>query len=313
MNQRPAALRVGDTVGIIAPASPPDEMKLAKGIEFLESLGLHVKKGQYIDRRYGYLAGRDHERVEEIHRMFRDREVKAIICACGGYGTARLAEAIDYDLIRQNPKIFWGYSDITFLHMAIHQTTGLVTFHGPMLSSDVGHKEVHPLTKDTFLQLFSPTTFTYGHHLSPLHTYYPGTVSAEITGGNLALIVTTLGTPFEIDTKGKLLFIEDIDEEPYKIDRMMQHLKSAGKLDDAAGFIIGDFHQCEPKTEAPSLTLEELWETYIVPQKKPALGGFRIGHSSPNFAIPIGATSVLDATKKTLCVSPGVSQKEAIK
>ena len=170
------------------------------------------------------------DRVEDIHHMFQDPDVKAVICACGGYGTGRIAEAIDYDLIRRNPKIFWGYSDITFLHTAIQQQTGLVTFHGPMLSSDVGLEEVHPYTKDTFLQLFTPKAFSYTNHLSPLHTFYHGTASGEITGGNLALIVTTLGTPFEIDTKGKLLLIEDIDEEPYKIDRMMQHLVSAGKL-----------------------------------------------------------------------------------
>ena len=197
--------------------------------------------------------------------MFQDPEVKAVICACGGYGTGRIAEAIDYDLIRRNPKIFWGYSDITFLHTAIQQQTGLVTFHGPMLSSDVGCEEVHPYTKDTFLQLFTPKAFSYTNHLSPLQTFYHGTASGEITGGNLALIVTTLGTPFEIDTKGKLLLIEDIDEEPYKIDRMMQHLASAGKLHDATGFIIGDFHQCEPKKKEQSLTLDQLWETYIVP------------------------------------------------
>ncbi|MDM5297611.1 LD-carboxypeptidase [Bacillus pumilus] len=313
MNQLPAALQTGDTVGVIAPASPPDDKKLAKGIAFLESLGLQVKKGRNIDRRYGYLAGSDHERVEDLHHMFQDSEVKAVICACGGYGTGRIAETIDYDLIRQNPKIFWGYSDITFLHTAIHQQTGLVTFHGPMLSSDVGGENVHPYTKDTFLQLFAPKSFTYSHHLSPLHALYHGTASGEIVGGNLALIVTTLGTPFEIDTKGKLLLIEDIDEEPYKIDRMMQHLKSAGKLDDAAGFIVGDFHQCEPKQQEPSLTLEQLWETYLVPQKKPALSGFRIGHSSPTVAIPIGTQAELDATGKKLHVSPGVAAQEAMK
>ncbi|MFJ5963701.1 LD-carboxypeptidase [Bacillus sp. NPDC093026] len=313
MNQHPAALQRGDTVGIIAPASPPDEMKLAKGIAFLERLGLKVKQGKHIHRRYGYLAGHDYERVEDLHDMFQDPKVKAILCACGGYGTGRIAEAINYDLIRKNPKIFWGYSDITFLHIAIHQQTGLITFHGPMLSSDVGDEQVHPYTKDTFLQLFTPKPFTYADHLSPLKTIYQGTASGEIMGGNLALIVTTLGTPFEIDIKGKLLLIEDIDEEPYKIDRMMQHLKSAGKLDDAAGFIVGDFHQCEPQKKEQSLTLEHLWETYLLPQKKPALGGFQIGHSSPNFAIPIGTQAVLDATGKELRISPGVVAKEAIK
>ncbi|MGE6631080.1 S66 peptidase family protein [Bacillus sp. NPDC077027] len=313
MNHKPAALQKGDTVGVIAPASPPDEEKLARGVDFIESLGLKVKKGKYVDSRYGYLAGRDHERLEDLHTMFQDHEVKAILCACGGYGTGRLAEKINYDIIRQHPKIFWGYSDITFLHTAIHQQTGLITFHGPMLSSDVGKKDVHSITKETFLQLFSPDSFTYTEQLSELTTVHDGTASGEIIGGNLALIVTTLGTPFEIDTKGKLLLIEDIDEEPYKIDRMLQHLKSSGKLQDAAGFMIGDFHQCEPKKREHSLTLEQLWESYILSEKKPALSGFQIGHSSPNIGIPIGTNAVLDATGKQLHISPGVTAKEAIK
>ncbi|MDI3412432.1 LD-carboxypeptidase [Bacillus sonorensis] len=243
------------------------------------------------------MAGTDEERLRDFHDMFQDPSVKAVICACGGYGTGRIAEKIDFDVIKSHPKIFWGYSDITFLHMAIQKRTNLITFHGPMLSSDIGKEDVHPLTKQSFQQLFQKMTLTLTEDVSPLEAVVKGKAKGELIGGNLALLVTTLGTPFEIDTRGKLLFIEDIDEEPYKIDRMLNHLKMAGKLSDAAGILLCDFHDCIPKKRSESLTLKEIIEDYIVPESKLALSGFQIGHSSPNIAIPIGAEGMLDTEK----------------
>ncbi|MFN2745890.1 LD-carboxypeptidase [Bacillus sp. z60-18] len=294
-------------VGVIAPASPPDPEKLDAAVAFLQELGLRVKLGRAAAKKHGYLAGRDEERLSDFHDMFLDPAVKAVICACGGYGTARIAGNIDYQILKNNPKIFWGYSDITFLHTAIRQQTGLVTFHGPMLSSDIGRDDVDPLTKHSFRQLFQKSTLTLTDDTSPLKTVVKGKVKGELAGGNLALLTTTLGTPFEIDVKGKLLFIEDVDEEPYRIDRMLNHLQMAGKLSDAAGMLICDFHNCTPKKREQSLTLKELIEDYIVPEGKPALSGFKIGHSSPNIAVPIGAEAVLDADRKQLTIEPGIS------
>ncbi len=307
MKITPQRLKKGDMVGVIAPASPPDPEKLDAAVAFLQELGLRVKLGRAAAKKHGYLAGRDEERLSDFHDMFLDPAVKAVICACGGYGTARIAGNIDYQILKNNPKIFWGYSDITFLHTAIRQQTGLVTFHGPMLSSDIGRDDVDPLTKHSFRQLFQKSTLTLTDDTSPLKTVVKGKVKGELAGGNLALLTTTLGTPFEIDVKGKLLFIEDVDEEPYRIDRMLNHLQMAGKLSDAAGMLICDFHNCTPKKREQSLTLKELIEDYIVPEGKPALSGFKIGHSSPNIAVPIGAEAVLDADRKQLTIEPGIS------
>jgi len=151
---KPKPLQKGDTVAVIAPASPPNQHNLKKGIEYLREIGLNVVTGAHLYKKNGYLAGTDEQRAADIHAMFANKEVKAIICACGGYGTARLASQLNYDLIKRNPKVFWGYSDITFLHTAIHQRTGLVTFHRPMLSSDLGKEDVHIETKQAFINCF---------------------------------------------------------------------------------------------------------------------------------------------------------------
>ncbi|MDA1475840.1 S66 peptidase family protein [Bacillus changyiensis] len=307
MNIMPEKLQEGDIVGIIAPASPPVSEKLEIGVKYLKELGLHIKMGRAILKRHGYLAGSDEERLRDLHDMFQDPSVKAVICACGGYGTARIAQQIDYRLIKENPKIFWGYSDITFLHTAIQQNTGLITFHGPMLSSDIGSEDVHPRTKHSFQQLFQQMNLHYTEEISPLEIVVPGDAKGRLIGGNLALLVTTLGTRFEIDTRGKLFFIEDIDEEPYRIDRMLNQLKMAGKFADAAGILLCDFHNCLPKKREESLSLKEIIHDHITPFEKPTLSGFKIGHSSPNIAIPIGAVGVLNTEKKQLMITPGVS------
>lgn len=172
---KPQRLQKGDTVGIIAPASPPNLENLQRSIRFLEiELGLKVKLGRHLKREYGYLAGKDDERLEDLHNMFLDKDVKAILCACGGYGTARIASAINYEIIKSNPKIFWGYSDITFLHTAIHKQTELITFHGPMLATDIGKEDADPISKQFFKQLFEPQEITYTEQFSPLEVLVEG-------------------------------------------------------------------------------------------------------------------------------------------
>lgn len=229
----------GDTIGVVAPASPPNLKKLEKAIPFMESMGLNVKVGNYVSKVNGYLAGTDAERLEDFHQMFHDPSIKAIFCAGGGYGTARITDSIDMELIKKNPKIFWGYSDITYLHTAIRQQTGLVTFHGPMLSSDIGQDDFDDRSAELFHQLFEPKTLSYDSRFSETETIAAGETVGPLTGGNLSLIVSGIGTAYEIDVRDKILFIEDIDEAPYRVDSMLNQLKLSGKLKEAAGIVVG--------------------------------------------------------------------------
>ncbi|KMY49159.1 S66 peptidase family protein [Peribacillus loiseleuriae] len=302
---KPARLQKGDTVGVIAPASPPDQAKIKQALSFFTELGLHYKLGKNIECQYGYLAGSDEERVEDVHSMFSDPSIKAVFSARGGYGTPRIATHIDYEIIKNNPKIFWGYSDLTFLHNAFFQKTGLVTFHGPMLSSDLGDETIDPLTKSRFLQLFDSQSFVYDETISPLVTEIPGEASGLLIGGNLSLLVSTLGTEFELDTKDKLLLIEDIHEEPRSIDRMLNQLYMSGKLSDAAGILIGDFKECDT-TRSLSLTLAEVLQHYIKLANKPTVSGFQIGHCTPHVAIPLGTFTKLDASNREVTIESGV-------
>lgn len=302
---KPERLKKGDTVAVIAPASPPNKENLKRGLKFVEDLGLNYKLGKSLYTEYGYLAGNDEERLADLHEMFLDDEVKAIICAGGGYGTARIASAIDYDAIKNNPKIFWGYSDITFLHTAIRQKTGMVTFHGPMLASDIGKEGANQISKDTFRQLFAPSDLNYSSAISEIEELVSGSAEGSLVGGNLSLLSSSMGTPFEIDTVGKILLIEDINEEPRAVDRMLNQLYMAGKLQQSAGILIGDFNNCVPEREL-SLSLEEVIGHYIQLAGRPALRGFNMGHCSPHIGVPLGAAASMNTKEKTLFVESGI-------
>ena len=305
MYVKPERLLPGDTVGVIAPASPTSLDALENGIQFLKELGLDVKLGKNINNSFGYLAGTDQERLADLHQMFADPDVKAIICARGGYGTARFAGQLDYELIKKNPKIFLGYSDITFLHTAISNETGLVTFHGPMPASDFSKEGAHPLSKESYFFLFEPEKLCYTEEFTPLEPIVEGMASGPIVGGNLTLIVSSLGTPYEINTQEKLLLIEEINEEPRAIDRMMNQLLMAGKLTDSAGIIIGDFNGCERRSEN-SLSLSEVMNHYLRLAGKPAMKGFQFGHCNPNIMVPLGVPATLNTFSKSLIVESGI-------
>jgi muramoyltetrapeptide carboxypeptidase len=302
---KPERLKKGDTVGIIAPASPPNKENLERGLKFIEEIGLNYKLGKSLYQEYGYLAGSDEDRLADLHGMFLDDEVKGIICAGGGYGTGRIALAIDYETIKKNPKVFWGYSDITFLHTAIRQQAGLVTFHGPMIASDLGKEDANLISKEQFLQLFSPAELRYTTELSLLEEMIAGKAKGELVGGNLSLLASTMGTSYEIDTFGKILLIEDINEEPRAVDRMLNQLYMGGKLQGAAGIIVGDFNNCVPEREL-SLSLDEVLDHYIKQAGKPAMKGFKMGHCSPHIAVPFGTEAQMDTDTKTLIVESGI-------
>lgn len=306
MRNLPKRLKKGDTVGVISPSSPPNPENLEKALPFLEELGLKVKMGKSVREKYGYLAGDDDARLADLHDMFEDPEVAGIICAGGGYGAARYADRIDYAMIKENPKVFWGYSDITFLHTAIGQYSDLVTFHGPMLASDVGKDTFHERSRRMFGQLFSPFELFYSEEVSELTALSGGAAEGELVGGNLSLIRSSIGTKFELDVKGKILLIEDIDEEPYQVDEMLNQLRMARKFDEAAGIVIGDFKNAEPKKREKSLTLDQVFEHYFSGLQVPVVKGFKIGHCEPHFSVPLGVKARLDADNRSLTILPGV-------
>lgn len=304
---RPPYLQKGDTIGIIAPSGPSRPGELEAVLPFFRKIGLHARLGAHVHETYGYLAGGDDERLADFTAMIKDPQIKAIIFARGGYGVGRIVPHMDFQAIRKNPKIIWGYSDITYLHTAIRQKSGLVTFHGPMAASDVGKTDFDDLSKGMFQQLFEPSVLTYNEMISPLEVYAGGEAAGELIGGNLSLLVSTLATPYEVDTAGKLLLIEDIDEMPYHVDGMLQQLKQAGKFDHLQGVVIGDFARATPPDLERSLTLKQVFHAYFHKQDFPVVGGFKIGHCLPHFAIPLGVNAHLSADKRALTVEAGVT------
>jgi len=307
---RPKALQPGDTVGLITPStyvSDPDRLALTE--RTIRYFGLVPKFAPNVKKRDGYLGGTVKERVADLHAMFSDPEVKAVFCIRGGFGSAHLLADIDYGLIAKNPKIFLGYSDITAMHLAIHRKTGMVTFHGPVpLSRFTAYTQQH-FRKALFetKPLGMLTNPPDSDALRPSHTLRTirgGRARGPLIGGNLTLLSTTLGTPYEIDTKGKVLFIEDVDEQPYSIDRMLTHLKLAGKLDAAAGIVFGECADCRPREFRPSFesnfSLGEILDRILGGLKIPVFTGLTIGHTDDQLTLPVGVTATLDADKGQL-------------
>lgn len=301
---KPKALKPGDMIGVIAPASPSTEKKVQLAQEQITALGYRVKFGKSCYETHGYLAGIDRLRAEDINNMFRDEEVQGIICLRGGYGTMKVLQRLDLEAIRNNPKVFVGYSDITSLHLAMNQLCNLVTFHGPMAASDIS-KGLEDFTKNSFLRTIGrpeAAELIENPKESEIICLVEGEARGRIVGGNLALITATMGTPYEIDTKGKLLFLEDIGEVPYRIDRMLTQLALAGKFDDAAGVILGDFNNCEAPKGEESLSFMEVLKEILVPYGKPTIYNLQAGHCSPMITLPLGVEAVLNASETKLYI-----------
>ncbi len=307
---RPPRLKSGDTVGVITPATPasnPDRLALIE--RTIKHFGLRVKWGKHIGRKSGYFGNPVEERLEDLHAMFRDQEVKGVFPIQGGYGSPQLLDRIDYDLIRRNPKVFVGFSDITALHLAIHQRAGLVTFHGPNVFSPFPDYTQRHFRKAVFdaEPIGTVTTPAESNPLRPKHllrAVRPGQATGRLIGGNLTLISTTMGTPYEIDTRGAILFLEDVGEEPYRIDRMLTQLRLAGKFDQAAGVIFGDCLDCTASEFKPfvaaGFTLGEVLDAILGTLKVPVLSGLTIGHVENQLTLPLGVTAKLDADAGTL-------------
>lgn len=305
---KPKRLKVGDTIGLIAPAGYVSESALEESVSNIESLGFNPYYTDKIKSKYGYLAGSDENRADDLNHMFENDKVDGIFCVRGGYGVARMMGQINYDAIRSNPKVLVGYSDITALHYAIYSQTGLVTFHGPVATSTFNEFSVDNLVKTIMnpqeKTVFSPADDSERGSDFNTYTIREGKVSGELIGGNLSIVVTFLGTKYDVDYKNKILYLEEIDEKPYRVDRMLTHLYQAGKLEEVAGIALGVFRKCDSKTGSAqgeqSLSLKEVLYDKLYSLGIPVIYGLSFGHIENKYTIPFGINAELDVQNQTL-------------
>ncbi len=300
---RPKALRSGDLIGIAAPASPADADTVAAGVRLLEARGYRVALGKSVldaALHCGYLAGSDADRAADLDRLFAHREVKAIFCVRGGYGAMRLLDLLDWSAIRANPKIFVGYSDVTSLHLALARRCGLVTFHGPMLTTLAKCDAAAQSVFWRILEVMEPFG-EYPVASENLQTVVGGMVEGELAGGCLTLLASACGTPDAPDFTDKLVLIEDVGEAVYRADRCLTQLKNAGLLQSAAGFVIGEITGWQKQEARPEInTPDSLWRDTFTPLNRPALFGFPFGHAPNPLTLPLGIRARLDAQSRTL-------------
>jgi muramoyltetrapeptide carboxypeptidase len=301
MMRKPAPLRRGDVVGVIAPAGAVDEPRVRAGIDTLEDAGFRVRLGAAALKKSGYLAGADGERVADIHDMFRTPEIKAIIAARGGYGSGRLLPLLDLAVVRQHPKIFVGHSDVTFLLNAFVQRAGLVTFHGPMANG----LPQRPAARNFLCSLLGGDR--HGWSQAAQQVIQPGTAEGVLVGGCLSIVVSMLGTPHAIDTRGRLLFLEDVNEKPFRIDRMLTQLRQAGVLDDVAGVIFGEMDGCAAPGNPPVSVCEVIAEAFRA-APYPVAVGLPSGHGVGTLTLPFGIRARLADERLTLLESPLAEQ-----
>lgn len=309
---KPRPLKPGDTVAVIMPSTMvPDPDRLAYVKPTIEHFGLKLKPGRTLGKRTASFQQSVDDRVADLHAAFSDPEVKAVFPVGGGYGTMQILDRIDYGLIRRNPKIFTGYSDITAMHLAFHKLAGLVTFHSPIVLSSFTQYSQNHFRKALFetkpigvVENPPESNLLRPHH--PWRTVRPGVVRAPLVGGNLTLISHTMGTPYEIDTRGRILFIEDVGEDTYSIDRMLMQLHLAGKLSQAAGIVWGECNDCGPGTcrtsSASPFTLGETVDNIFARLSTPVLAGLTIGHTADQATLPYGVMATLDAAKGQLVI-----------
>lgn len=289
-------LTENSTIALVSPASSEDINAIKSSIEVIKNLGFKVKEGKHIYDKYGYLCGSDENRAADIMDMFLDKDVDMILSVRGGYGTMRILPLIDTNIITNNPKIFGGFSDITTLLNFFASKCNLTTFHCPMASSKFSDKYTLESFLNTLLYGYKPYSIKNPENF-PYKCVFPGSAQGKLVGGNLSLICGTLDTPYEIETKNNILFIEDVGEEPYKIDRMLTQLSLSGKLNQCSGFVLGQFTNCELPHYERSLTLQQVFEDTIFSFKKPTLMNFMSGHSYPKLTLPIGAMVNLNSTE----------------
>lgn len=309
---KPPALNEGSTIGIVAPASGVNGGEVSGAVATLRRLGFNVKTGQHLSKGFGYLAATDDKRAEEFMRFVLDPEIDCIMAVRGGYGVMRILPAIDFDAIRANPKIIIGYSDITALVNAVYSKSNLIGFHGPVATSSFD-----AYTLDAFRRVlmapepageFRESGEYHGSRFSEAQasTIVPGNAQGRLVGGNLSIVSDLMGTPYEVPMEGNILFLEEIAEEPYKVDRMLTQLGLSGKLAKCAGVAFGRFTKCEAPRRGGefqvSLSLEQVIRGALEPLGIPTVYGLSIGHITAKLTVPVGALATLDADAKTITI-----------
>lgn len=300
--KKPEALKKGDLVTFISPSSKPFDMeRLPRAAAYFEKQGYQVLIQENVGKEQGYLAGSDEERIKDIHKAFGNNKVKAVLCVRGGYGAPRLLSSLHYHKLSERAKIFTGYSDITSLQMAFFTQSKFITFAGPMPAVDF-HSEIDPITEASFFR-----AVTSGEKNLDILGEFPaneaeftgkGIAEGRLIGGNLALLTALAGSKYLPDFKDKILFIEDVGEKPYRIDRMLNQFELMGQLSKLQAIVIGQFTDCQEEPDKPTLSIEEVFQRYIYKLKIPVIRNFPHGHIKRNITLPVGAKVKIDFAKK---------------
>lgn len=291
---KPHPLKKGEKIGVVAPAGSVKDEQLAAGVEALKRAGFGVELAEGILDRKGYLAGAAENRAKALEDFFKREDIAAIFCARGGFGTVQLLPFLDVHVVRRHPKIFVGYSDATILLNWLLQRCGLVTFHGPMVAMDLA-RGIAGRSEEFFWGTLEGEKRSW--KLQATEAFGSGYAEAEMVGGCLSIVVTTLGTPYEMDTAGKILFLEDIGEKPYRLERMLTHLKLAGKFERIAGLVFGTFTNCEGEGDRG---LRDIIRELFDRAPYPVITGLEAGHGEENLLLPFGVKMALDGKAGSL-------------
>lgn len=291
---KPLPLRRGEKIGVVAPSGSVNDEQLCAGVEVLRQAGFGVELAQGILDRKGYLAGEQKKRAKALEDFFKREDIAAIFCARGGFGSIQMLPFLDAEAIRLHPKVFVGYSDASILLNWLLQRCGMVTFHGPMVAMEIA-RGLKGRSEEFFWGTLLGKMRKW--QLQVPETFRPGFAEGEMVGGCLSIVVTTLGTPYEIKTAGKILFLEDIGERPYRIERMLTHLKMAGKLEEIAGLVFGSFTDCEGEGDRG---LREIIQELFHDAPYPVIAGLEAGHGEENLLLPFGAKMTLDGKTGSL-------------
>jgi muramoyltetrapeptide carboxypeptidase len=301
---RPPALKKGDVIGVCAPASPPlRDGDLQKGIAYLEGLGYRVEPGRSLHKKDGYLAGSDRGRAADLNSFFRNRKVRAIISIRGGYGSMRILDMLDYRAARDDPKIFVGYSDLTAIQLALFARCGLVTFAGPMVAAGMA-RGLKGEEEELFWRMLTSKR-PIGKLATPAGALFTGTASGVLLGGNLSIVSRLAGTPHLPSLRDRIVLFEEVGERPYRVDRMLQHLRLAGALAGVRGVVLGRFTDCKPEEGKPSLTLPRIFRDMFGDLGAPVITGVRHGHVPGSLTLPVGLRVTVRAGKKCSITFPG--------
>ena len=308
--QKGKMLKPGDTIGVISPASPSEhQSEILRAMEYWTEKGYKVELGKNVNKTKGFVAACEEDRAADMNEMFGRDDIDGVFVTQGGYGSAQIFSGLDFDLIKSNPKVFTGFSDITSLHLMLGKFSDLVTFHGPGMAR-FNSQDLTKYTEEYFNKaIFHPEPVGEIPLADPKKWVYAmtqGTAEGELTGGNLTLVCATLGTPYEIETRGKILLLEEVDQEPWIMDHCLSHLRNAGKLQDIKGIVIGECHNCAPFKNNPGFLcdtgIEDVFTYYFSRLNVPVLYGLPLGHTKDMATLPLGVNVRISSDDKSLTI-----------